>query len=475
MRPSDLLLLSFGLPLAQAAETILGAYIFSRHGDRTPKSLPPASLTDLGYQQIFTSGNYFRDRYVSSSATAKIAGLNSDLVKQSQIAVSAPLDTILMNSAQGFLQGLYPPVGPNLASNKLRNGTVVQAPMNGYQLIPVQQVASGTASEDSAWLQGVSNCARATVSSNEYFQSEEYKQLLESTVDFYKTLTPVINGTFTGDQISYKNAYTIFDILNVAYIHNATINSSELLTDDVLFQARALANHHEWALSYNASDEIRAVSGAVLAAEVVHALNNTLTGAGKTKFNIQFGAYATFLSFFGLAELPAANTDFYGIPDYASTMTFELFTTGPATPFPTADDVHVRFLFHNGTTSSGSEPTAYSLFGQQQSSLPWKTFADGMNKFAIGSQQQWCAACGNNTGICASSASSTSGSSTKASIPPSSGRISRPVAGVIGAIVTLAVILGIEALVMLLGGLRLVGKKRLQQAAFDDNGAVGKA
>ena len=208
MRPSDLLLLSFGLPLAQAAETILGAYIFSRHGDRTPKSLPPASLTDLGYQQIFTSGNYFRDRYVSSSATAKIAGLNSDLVKQSQIAVSAPLDTILMNSAQGFLQGLYPPVGPNLASNKLRNGTVVQAPMNGYQLIPVQQVASGTASEDSAWLQGVSNCARATVSSNEYFQSEEYKQLLESTVDFYKTLTPVINGTFTGDQISYKNAYT---------------------------------------------------------------------------------------------------------------------------------------------------------------------------------------------------------------------------------------------------------------------------
>lgn len=208
MRPSDLFLLSFGLPVTHAAETILGVYIFSRHGDRTSKSLPPADLTDLGYQEIFTSGTYFRDRYVSSTASARIAGIDSDLVKQSQITVSAPLDTVLMNSAQGFLQGLYPPVGTTLGSNKLRNGTVVQAPLNGYQLIPVQQVTSGTASEDSAWLQGSSNCAKATVSSNEYFQSQDYHDLLHSTADFYKSLAPVINGTFSGDQISYKNAYT---------------------------------------------------------------------------------------------------------------------------------------------------------------------------------------------------------------------------------------------------------------------------
>ena len=35
-----------------AAETVLGAYIFSRHGDRTAKSTPPAVLTDLGYQEV---------------------------------------------------------------------------------------------------------------------------------------------------------------------------------------------------------------------------------------------------------------------------------------------------------------------------------------------------------------------------------------------------------------------------------------
>ena len=208
MRSSNLLLLCLGLPFTQAAETVLGVYIFSRHGDRTAKSLPPADLTDLGYQEVFTSGSYFRDRYVSSTASAKISGISSDLVKQSQLTASAPLDTVLMKSAQGFLQGLYPPVGTTLGSNKLRNGTVVQAPLNGYQLIPVQQVATGTGSEDSAWLQGASNCAKATVSSNEYFQSQEYKDLLNNTADFYKSLTPVINGTFNGDQTSYKNAYT---------------------------------------------------------------------------------------------------------------------------------------------------------------------------------------------------------------------------------------------------------------------------
>ena len=92
---------------------------------------PPANLTALGYQEVYTSGQYYRDRYVSSSAAYKINGLNSDLVKQSQITVSAPLDDVLQNSAMGFLQALYPPVGSGLDQQTLRNGTVVTMPMDG--------------------------------------------------------------------------------------------------------------------------------------------------------------------------------------------------------------------------------------------------------------------------------------------------------------------------------------------------------
>jgi hypothetical protein len=171
------------------------------------------------------------------------------------------------------------------------------------------------------------------------------------------------------------------------------------------------------------------------------------------------------------------NPDFYGVPDYASTLTWELVTnaTVSSTSFPSTDEIGVRFLFHNGTTSNISEPTAYPLFGQSDTVLPWNKFVTGMNKFAVGDQKDWCNLCGNSTGVCAPSALSGSGSSgsgsssgsssgTSSSQSSSGGGISKAVAGVIGAVVTLAVILGAEILIMLVAGLRLVSKKRFAGA-----------
>lgn len=41
----------------------------------------------------------------------------------------------------------------------------------------------------------------------------------------------------------------------------------------------------------------------------------TITGKSASQVGIQFGAYAVFMSFFALAQLPAASTDFTGIVD----------------------------------------------------------------------------------------------------------------------------------------------------------------
>ena len=177
---------------------------------------------------------------------------------------------------------------------------------------------------------------------------------------------------------------------------------------------------------------------------------------------IQFGAYAAFLSFFGLAQLPRANTDFTGIVDYASSMTFELVTDAAvsSTSYPSADQINVRFLFSNGSAAENTL-TAYPLFGQSETVLPWPTFVSEMNKFAIGSQDQWCQACGNTTGVCASSsASANANNGSTPSAKSGSGSMSLTIAGVIGAFVTLAVILGLEALVLLVGGLRIAKKNR---------------
>ena len=216
--------LSLLLPSTSAAETILGLYIFSRHGDRTSKSTPPTVLTDLGYSQVFTSGSYFRDTYIANGSTSQIHNIADSVVKQSQIAASAPLDNVLFPSAMGFLQGLYPPVGSTLGSQKLRNGSTVETPLNGFQLIPVGTVASGTGSEDQAWLQGSSNCAKAIVSSNQYFMSSEYKELENSTIGFYQSLEPVINSTFTAEQTSFQNAYSSMSLASSPHICLQSVN-----------------------------------------------------------------------------------------------------------------------------------------------------------------------------------------------------------------------------------------------------------
>ena len=203
--------LSFLLPLlpcSTSAETVLGVYIFSRHGDRTAKSSPATVLTPLGYSEVFNSGQYYRNRYISANASSPINGIAPDLASLAQISTSAPLDNVLMPSAQGFLQGLYPPVGSTLGAELLRDNRTVEAPLDGYQLIPIQTVTAGTGSEDSAWLQGAGNCANAITSSNAYFSSPEYQNLLGSTGDFYKDVVPVVNATFGADKVNYKNAYT---------------------------------------------------------------------------------------------------------------------------------------------------------------------------------------------------------------------------------------------------------------------------
>lgn len=192
------------------AETVLGAYIFHRHGDRTSKSWPPTLLTALGADQVFTSGTWFRNRYIASNSTAPILNVAPDLAVLAQLAITAPVDNVLQASANVFTQGLYPPAG-TAADQTLADGTSTQAPFGGYQYIPVNIVSSASSTsgaESSEWLQGSSGCANAVVSSNEYLLSQEYVDLLNKTGAFYQDLLPVYNTTFNASTATYKNAYT---------------------------------------------------------------------------------------------------------------------------------------------------------------------------------------------------------------------------------------------------------------------------
>ncbi|KAI0437815.1 putative histidine acid phosphatase [Xylaria telfairii] len=470
MASKALLLSLAALPLVQS-ETVLGLYVFSRHGDRTPKALAPTNLTSLGAEEVYASGKYYRNKYVASDATSPILGLSRDTAALTQLTVTAPVDNVLQSSAQAFLQGLYPPAG-SFSTQELRNDTNVTAPLGGYQYIPVNAVdtaSSSSNSENNPWLQGGSGCDNAVVSSNNYLSSAEYKASFSQSADFYKSLLPVIDSTFEADDASFKNAYAIFDYIHVATIHNQTIPASDLLTDETLFELKVLADLHEWNLAYNSSDSVRAIAGATLAGQIVEALNATIAGRSKQPLHIQFGAYGSFASFFGLAQLPAVSADFTGVVDYAASMAFELVTNASVGDgYPSADDISVRFLFSNGSAAD-VPPAAYPLFGQPETVLPWATFVSEIGKIAVGDTPDWCRVCGVTTGACASGASTGSGSGSdngaSATKAGNGNGISLPVAGVIGALVTLAVVLGAEALIYFLSGLTLVKKSTLAASA----------
>ncbi|KAJ6130896.1 hypothetical protein N7512_003676 [Penicillium capsulatum] len=453
MRLSIVSLLLATLAAHVDAERVLGAYIFSRHGDRTPKVFKNAKLTSLGYRQVFDAGSYYHNRYVAADSDRQIEGINDTFVDAKQISASSPSDAVLQNSATGFLQGVYPPVG-EASAETLGNDTVIKAPLNGNQLVSLTLTSSGKNSEDSTWLQGASSCEKAGISSNDYYSSDSYNQMLESTKDFYQSLSPLVNGVFSSSQLSFRNAYTIFDYLNVDRIHNKTSK----VTDEQYLQLLALASNQQYNLAYNESDKVRAMDGAVLTGEILTGLNETITSKGKSKLNVQFGSYGTFFSFFGLAQLPAASVNFTGVVDYASSMVLELVTNATGNAFPESKDISVRFLFHNGTMTGSDEPAVYPLFGQSKTLLPWSDFVSEAEKIAVTDDAEWCQMCGNTDGKCASASSGAA--STNSSGSSGSGGISRAVAGVIGAMVTLAVILGLEALFFLVGGFRIAKRTR---------------
>ncbi|EER44436.1 conserved hypothetical protein [Histoplasma capsulatum var. duboisii H88] len=453
--------------LQASAETVLGVYVFARHGDRTSKSTPPTELTTLGYQQVFNTGSYYHNRYIAASSDSRILGISPDIVQPHQLLASAPEDEVLQKSAIGFLQAVYPPVG-NVATSTLRNGTVVEAPMNGYQLIAVEQVSTGGNSENVAWLQSATKCQKAKVSSSEYRQSKEFQELLQSTAGFYKSVAPMVGRTFPESKVNFGNAYLVFDLLNVARIHNTTdsLPDDKLPSKETFTRLQDLANIYEFNLAYNATSPIRAVSGSLLAGEVLSSFNELIDTAGaKAKLSVQFGAYAIFLSFFGLTKLAETKPEFTGIPDYASSMAFELVTnatTSPSDPFPSRSDISVRFLFRNGSVvpnSPDTQPAAYPLFGQSKTLMPWSEFESNMKQIAISSEEEFCKACNATPERCAAGSSADDGLNASSAGSGSSGGLSRTEAGVVGAFVALAVILALQGLAFLFGGFRLVTKK----------------
>lgn len=303
---------------------------------------------------------------------------------------------------------------------------------------------------DAIWIKGDEECPTVTEAQSTFKSSIEFKQRLETTKPFYKSFWNILESVYDyqPENMTYANAFDIFDLINVARVHNET-SPAVNVTDEELFQLRTLADSAEWALSYNNSLPARSIGGETLAGAILMKLNQTITSKGRLKFSLLSGSYDNFLSFFGISNLTQASPDFFGLPVYASTMAFELFVNEDLDVFPSnVADVNVRFLFRNGS-DEGTALTQYPLFGRTEPSMSWIEFAEEMGSRSIMEVEDWCNVCSNTENFCAQFA--TDAASSPVSESGKSG-MSNAVAGVIGAMVTLGV--------FTIGGLLLFLRRR---------------
>ncbi|KAL7270877.1 hypothetical protein RUND412_006397 [Rhizina undulata] len=444
-----------------SSETVRAAVVFSRHGDRTWKGSPPTQLTVLGQNELYNSGSFYRSRYLNSSSPLQIVGIQSEFnYGLTQIYASASDSELLVNSGQAFLQGLFPPSLVSATEQKLANGSSYDTPLNGYQYASIHTISN--TDTQTIWLDGEANCPAYTTAGNAFLQSAEYKALQTSTKSFYTSFSGIFAGVLSDSELDYANAYMIFDYANVNSIHNTTV--ANLVTAEELFQLRILADSHEVAYNANMSSanvDALTIGGRTLVEKIVTQFKSAISSNGTTNiFSLLVGSYDTFLSFFGITGLQQVSDDFYGLPDYASTLVFELFSYANDTTFPDESDLYVRFLFRNGTTDGIA---AYPLFGRSESEIvmPWTDFEASMAAVSVSTLTEWCSICSTSGGICPTSSNSSTSSSSTGQVHH---RVSPPVAGVIGAMVTLGLsglALGIAALC----GLRFARPRKVERAA----------
>ena len=82
------------------------------------------------------------------------------------------------------------------------------------------------------WLKKDDDCPAYNKAFNLYRQSEQYQRILSQSADFYSRFTPVLGNIMGAENVSYSHTFDVFDLLNVALVHNAFI-ASEIKPEDL--------------------------------------------------------------------------------------------------------------------------------------------------------------------------------------------------------------------------------------------------
>ncbi|UZJ53410.1 hypothetical protein CBS101457_002730 [Exobasidium rhododendri] len=440
--------------------SVAGIVLLTRHGDRqgfyqspTTYTAISTNLTLLGNLEEYQNGQDLRTMYMSGDTA--ISGLNTTVANGGQLRLMADAGgegSVIIDSANALLQGLYPPYNESIS---LANGTTVS--WDRAQLIEVETIEAN----QNTWLEGYTDCSGWTSRLNTWYNSTEFKAQAKIANPFFQSISSILGPNRPA---TLQNAWNLFDFLNVESIHNATL--SPQITPQILSQARYWANYHE---AGSFTDPDLSNNGNVAGQAILPPILSAMTDIGNSTTGLKIGymaiAYKPFLSLFNMWGLPSPLKD--TVVDYASAAILEIRT-----------DNTMRLLFRNGTSTGGGDAnfTSYALFGSSNAeSYPIADFMSNMEPYSLNTLTKWCDKCGETEerGCGVLAALNGTGGAGYASIDTTTGRhaVSPVVAGVIGAMVTLAVAAFALALWLVLGG--LVKKHRGKKNSRGSGSSVG--
>ncbi|TPX11846.1 uncharacterized protein E0L32_007344 [Thyridium curvatum] len=475
---------------AMADETVWSSVAYIMYGDRLPlQGNPYPALTPLGANQLYSQGSIFRARYIDNSTVGNdtaavtdylpIVDIEPKAIDNTQLSILSTNEQYVISGALAFMQGLYPPKNQSFAAGaggigaaQLANAsTALDFPLDGYQYPRVQSFSVQDPS--STWIEGNAPCSQYLESVFGMPHEAAIQQTYQDSLDFYQTLwNRFFKVAFPSSMANYYYAYELYDYALYHFNHDShvprTIDTATLAQLQNYAYMQQIAKNGNLTVSGGAAnDMIRAVAGRMLAGKVVAQLQGALaSGAASGKLNLMFGSFETFLSFFalaGLAEGPSGAV-FRSLPRQGAAMVFELYSTsGNRTAPPPADpddsSLHVRFLYRP-SADEGEAFAAHPIFGNgnMQTSMRLRDFVAAMGAVSIGSVAEWCGVCGSVNIFCSGLVPSQGGGGGSSSPFGLSGAVGPVMAGVIGALVALAVV-GLAAM-----GAFFVGRVRCYRA-----------
>lgn len=285
---------------------------------------------------------------------------------------------VIVDSAYSMWQGIYPASSENNVT--LANGTTVTSPLSGQQYVPIETVEFA----QSPLLEAFTTCPTYLTYLAKFYNSTAFTAKAAAEKPFLATLPAIVGQNRS---TTLKDAYNIYDYINVNSIYNATFLDS--LGNSTLEQASDVSN---WLSYYSFTGPTNSSAGNIAGRGMMGniltsmaAIANTTTGSKIQHYSL---SYKPFLSLFNMTGVVTEYPELAGLVGYASLLGFEMRELD--------SEVYVNMVFRNNSVA-GTTVTEYPILGQNQ--ILYSDFLSAFNSSSLFTTLDWCKACNQTTSI----------------------------------------------------------------------------